>query len=75
MQLFRTEMIHFHPPQRALAPSLRRGRLRYGCRFARMRDAQPATHVDAPHIDATRFPAPETIVVDADAPPAMDRAA
>lgn len=65
MQLFRTEMIHFHPPQRALAPSLRRGRLRYGCRFARMRDAQPAT----------RFPAPETIVVDADAPPAMDRAA
>ena len=70
MQLFRTEMIHFHPPQRMLASSLRRGRLRYGCRFARTRDAQPEALIDAP-----RFPAPETIVVDADAPPAMDRAA
>ncbi|MBP6749874.1 MAG: hypothetical protein KA144_09570 [Xanthomonadaceae bacterium] len=70
MQLFRTEMIHFHPPQRPLAYRLRGGRLRYGCRAARPRLAPPDALAEA-----ACFPAPEAIVVDADATPAMDRAA
>lgn len=70
MQLFRTEMIHFHPPQRPLAYGLRDGRLRYGCRFARPRLAPPNTLAEA-----ARFPAPEAIVVGTDETPAMDRAA
>lgn len=70
MQLFRTEMIRFHPPQRPLAHRLRGGRLRYGCRLARPRLAPP----EAP-AEAARFLAPEAIVVDLGETPAMERAA
>ncbi len=73
MQLFKTEMFQFHPPQHAGAYRGRRLRPRYGCRPAPAHGF--ATRSPHDQAEGPRFPAPDTIVIGDEAGPAMDRAA
>ena len=85
MQLFKTDMVDFHPPQRGGAYRSRGPRLRFGCRSSRTGIARPDASGSEP-LQAQyespgqhTFPAADTIVVGLDDdgafPHLMDRAA